>query len=201
MTAEDTQGDNAKAGNLRDETSLELSPEARRRVAQLGLQAHPEGGFFREVYRSPGTVIRQGEVRNALTTIYFLLAAGQFSRWHVVASDEVWHFYEGSPLELWIYDPELAAKEGDASPSDSLRHVVLGGQVDGASGGSGDSFGERVAVVPAGCWQAARPLGDYSLVGCTVGPGFDFADFRFVAEDEGHGEPFEGLLAGLDGLL
>ena len=90
-----------------------------------------------------------GAERTALTTIYFLLAEGSMSRAHRVSSDEVWHFYEGDALELTIGD----------------RTVIL----DAAN---------RVAVVPANVWQSARPLGAYALVGCTVGPGFEFVDFE-----------------------
>lgn len=131
-------------------------------IACLGLSPHPEGGHFRELFRSETTVTAaDGRVRAALTTIYFLLRAGEVSRWHRVASDETWHFYEGEPLELWVADPDGGAP----------RCLRLGPVGDDA---------RPAAVVPAGCWQAARPLGAYALVGCTVGPGFDFADFSFV---------------------
>ena len=103
--------------------------------------------------------------RAALTTIYFLLPEGSFSRWHQVASDEVWHLYEGGPLELL---------ELSASGESVLRHRL-------APIGSGADA--PVYTIGAGIWQAARPLGDYAFVGCTVGPGFDFADFRLLADD------------------
>ena len=131
-------------------------------VRTLGLQPHPEGGYFREVFRSERDV-RPGDarsVRSALTTIYFLLAAGQHSRWHRVASDEAWHHYEGDPLDLLWVDAENV-----------LHRATLGPVAPDQ---------QPVAVVPAGCWQAARPLGAYALVGCTVGPGFDFADFEML---------------------
>lgn len=136
-------------------------------IAQLQLQPHPEGGHFREVFRAPSHVRPddgRGQ-RSALTTIYFLLQAGEVSRLHRVASDEVWHFYEGAPLELWWTE---AAFTG-------VAHKRLGpwGQ-DTAP----------VAVVPAGCWQAARSTGAYTLVGCTVAPGFDFSDFTLLVDDE-----------------
>jgi uncharacterized protein len=129
-----------------------MNERARELIETLGLQPHPEGGWYRQVYRSEEKVVRQrdGAERSALTTIYFLLMEGTYSAWHRVASDEVWHFYEGDPLELLIRD--AAAVRLDAA--------------------------NRVHVVPAGAWQAARPLGAYALVGCTVGPGFDFADFE-----------------------
>jgi uncharacterized protein len=120
--------------------------------------------------------------RSALTTIYYLLERTQVSRWHVVAGDEIWHFYTGAPLELLTYAP---------TGRTLARHVL---EVPGGSG-------EPVAVVAAGVWQAARSLGDFSLVGCTVGPGFEFADFRFIAELAGHEPHFAGPLASLRGLL
>lgn len=135
-------------------------------VRSLGLAPHPEGGHYAELYRSMRTVSGAGEHgdarRSALTTIYFLLAAGEQSRWHRVEADEVWHHYEGAPLELfWI----------DASRT-TLHRATLG-PVD-------DLGALPVAVVPAGCWQAARSTGDYTLVGCSVAPGFDFADFALL---------------------
>lgn len=132
---------------------------------RLQLQPHPEGGFYREVHRSTQSVEPADgrPTRQALTAIYFLLAAGQHSRWHQLASDEVWHYYEGDPLELLCLNPE----------TQGLHRAVLG------------PVGEEqapVAVVPAGYWQAARPLGAYTLAGCSVGPGFDFADFTLLAD-------------------
>ena len=135
-------------------------------IEVLGMQPHPEGGYFREIFRSAERVVpedRRG-VRSALTTIYFLLTEGTFSRWHQVASDEVWHLYEGGPLQLFEL-PESA---------DNLRRHVLS-PVDGEGGAP-------VWTIPARHWQAARPVGSYALVGCTVGPGFEFADFRFLAD-------------------
>src|SRR5829696_6781974 len=136
-----------------------MHPRAASLIATLELQPHPEGGFYREIFRSAAYVTPADErgPRAALTTIYFLLPDGAHSRWHRVASDEVWHLYEGGPLELL----ELTAA-GDAL----ARHLL-------APVGTGTP----VCTVPAGAWQAARSLGGYALVGCTVGPGFDFADF------------------------
>lgn len=124
-------------------------------IAQLGLQPHPEGGWYRQVYKSAERVTRQadGADRSALTTIYFLLVEGTSSAWHRVDSDEVWHFYEGDPLEL----------------STKTESVVL-------------DASNRVHVIPAREWQSARPLGKYTLVGCTVGPGFEFEDFEMNPE-------------------
>jgi uncharacterized protein len=133
-------------------------------IAALNLVAHPEGGYFGEVYRSAARVRPLDDdrlERPALTTIFFLLAAGDVSRWHRVASDEVWHFYEGDPLELW------SAPRGFA---DVARRLL---------GPAGDGV-QPVHVVRAHDWQAARSTGAYTLVGCTVGPGFDFADFELI---------------------
>jgi len=140
-----------------------MSPRASDLVARLGLEPHPEGGFYRETFRSTASVEPTDgrPARAALTTIYFLLTAGDVSRWHRVASDEAWHLLEGDPLELWTADGAFEAIE-------ALR---LGAVGDGS---------EPAHVVPAGAWQAARTTGAYSLVGCTVGPGFDFADFELI---------------------
>jgi uncharacterized protein len=142
-----------------------MHPRAERLIAELGLEPHPEGGHYRETYRSSSSVQPADErpSRAALTTIYFLLAAGEVSRWHRVASDEVWHHYEGDALELLAADPHFR----------ELRRLRLGPVADGA---------EPVQVVPADWWQAARSTGAYTLMGCTVGPGFDFADFRMLAD-------------------
>jgi hypothetical protein len=143
-----------------------MHPRASELIRRLGLAPHPEGGFFREIFRSP-LLVRPADgraERSALTTILFLLAEGQFSRWHGVASDEVWHLYEGGPLELLVSSPD----GGD------VRKVRLGPVAEGT---------QPTYTVPSFCWQAARPLGDYALAGCTVGPGFAYEDFRFLADD------------------
>ena len=132
-------------------------------IEQLGLVPHPEGGRFSEVYRSTACVQpADGRAdRSARTANYFLRVSGEVSRWHRVASDEAWHYYEGDPLELW---------SADAGFSEITRHVL--GRVDDGM--------RPVDVIPAGRWQAARTSGSYTLVGCTVGPGFDFADFEML---------------------
>ena len=141
-------------------------PRAVELIRLLKMQAHPEGGHYAEVFRSAQTVQPAGERprRPGLTTIDFLLTAGQFSAWHRVTSDEVWHLLEGSALRLWLAPPDLgtftAVDLTPVSPAGAPRHVV-----------------------PAGWWQAAEPVGDYAYVGATVGPGFDFADFTFGRED------------------
>lgn len=134
-------------------------------IEQLGLIAHPEGGHFRETFRSEDMVLPgdgRGE-RAALTSIYFLLAAGEMSVWHRVKSDETWHYYEGGPLELWVAPADFS----------SVQCHMLGPLSDSAA---------PVQVVPAGWWQAARPVAEYTLVGCTVGPGFDFSDFTLLRD-------------------
>lgn len=153
-------------------------------VATLGLIPHPEGGYYGEVYRSDAAVIpADGRgARSALTTIYFLLPAGAMSRWHRVQSDEVWHFYEGAPLDLWT-----ASLAGDRVS----RHRL--GPLDKAQ--------RPVATVPAGWWQAARSTGAYTLVGCTVGPGFDFQDFALAADEPSAAAAFHKHLPEIAELL
>jgi predicted cupin superfamily sugar epimerase len=144
------------------------TPRARQLIEQLQLQPHPEGGWYREVFRSQGQVMPQDgrPARSALTSIYFLLEAAQQSRWHRVQSDEVWVHLEGAPLDLWTWD----------AADSCLRSTALG-PVSAAT--------LPQHVVEAGLWQAARPQANdtagYTLVACMVGPGFDFADFRMMA--------------------
>ena len=134
--------------------------EADQIIALLGLEPHPEGGYFRETFRDGPD---SGQ-RAFSTAIYFLLKEGQISRWHRVDAAEVWHWYAGAPLELG-----LAPKGGPESI------VQLGSDL---------LAGERPqAVVPAAYWQRARSLGAWTLVGCTVAPGFDFAGFELAAID------------------
>jgi len=157
-----------------------MHPRARKLIGELNLQAHPEGGFYREVHRSGLAVTRQnGDRRSALTTIYYLLVAGELGLWHCVAADEIWHFYEGDPLELAIASP-------DATRITAARLGPLAAD------------GEPVRVVPAGWWQAARSLGAYTLVGCTVGPGFDFADFVLLRDLDADQAPLRERLRGFD---
>ena len=146
---------------------LDMHPRAAELIATLKLRPHPEGGFYREIFRSTTEVAPADDrgSRAALTTIYFLLREGDVSRWHRVTSDEVWHLYEGGPLELL---------ELDGAGRGLVRHRL--GPI-----GSGEDA--PVCTIRAGQWQAARPLTAYVLVGCTVGPGFDFADFRLLADD------------------
>ena len=144
-----------------------MHPRAAELIATLQLVPHPEGGYFREVFRSTSNVVTtDGRAeRSAATTIYFLLAHGSHSRWHRVRSDEIWHLYEGGPLELLELD----------APMTRLTRARLG-----AIGGAAAA---PVHTVVAGNWQAARPLGDYALVGCTVAPGFVYDDFQLLVDD------------------
>jgi uncharacterized protein len=156
--------------------------QARDLIEKLSLKPHPEGGWYRETYRSRMRVAGPHGERCALTTIYYLLERGQVSRWHVVGSDEIWHFYHGAPLELFAYDPD----------SQVATRQVLDQPADGR---------EPVGVIAAGVWQAARSLGDYSLLGCSVAPGFEFGDFRLVAALAHHEPHFVGPLQALRDLL
>jgi predicted cupin superfamily sugar epimerase len=149
-----------------------VHPRASELIRRLELQPHPEGGMFRRTFCSslsttPGDARGQ---RAALTAIYFLLVDEGISRWHRVLSDEAWHWYEGAPLELFT------APDGGGA----ITHNVLGPY-------SGAAAPQH--VVPAGDWQAARSTGAYTLVGCCVGPGFDFADFSLLASRPQHERP------------
>jgi predicted cupin superfamily sugar epimerase len=126
--------------------------EADRLIQLLDLKPHPEGGYFRETYRD------SNEGRAHSTAIYFLLKAGEVSRWHRVDAAEVWHFYRGAPLELKI----------------GKQTYMLGSNIDEAQ--------VPQLVVPPNAWQAARSLGDYTLVGCTVAPGFEFSKFEMAPD-------------------
>jgi len=128
-------------------------------VAELGLTPHPEGGFYRETFRDDISV----EGRAASTAIYFLLPYGVVSRWHRVDAAEVWHWYAGSPLSLSL-----------ATPGGKVETLRLGSDILGG--------GRPQAVVPAGSWQQAQSLGAYTLVGCTVAPGFLFERFEIAVD-------------------
>ena len=160
-----------------------MHQRARDLISELRLQPHPEGGYFREIFRSSHKVqpLDERSARPALTTIYYLLIKGQHSRWHRSASDEVWHFYEGDPLEVyWIDDPDVVHEEMLATHTPNAQPVC---------------------VVPARCWQAARPLGEYGLVGCTVGPGFDFQDLEMISEGSAALAHIKSLSAALADLV
>lgn len=131
-------------------------------VEHLGLEPHPEGGFFKETYRSKGSVLFDGftSTRNMSTGIYFLLTSGNFSAFHRIQSDEMWHFYSGDPLSICVIH-----ENGE------LQEINLGLDLESGQ--------VPQAVVPAKCWFASKVKdgGDFGLVGCTVAPGFDFEDF------------------------
>jgi predicted cupin superfamily sugar epimerase len=138
-----------------------MRSEADRLIEMLALKPHPEGGHFRETFRdSEPLPVGPGGNRGRAhsTAIYFLLKAGEVSRWHRVDATEVWHFYRGAPLELRI----------------GKETYILGADIDEAQAPQ--------VVVPAGAWQAARSLGDYTLVGCTVAPGFEFEHFDMAPD-------------------
>jgi predicted cupin superfamily sugar epimerase len=127
-------------------------------IARLELRPHPEGGYYRETFRDSRT---DANGRALSTAIYFLLARGERSHWHRIDAIEVWHYYAGSALTLQI------ANEGCASHT-----IRLGPEV---------AAGERPqAIVPADAWQSAESTGDWTLVGCTVAPGFEFAKFELA---------------------
>ena len=126
-------------------------------IRLLGLRPHPEGGHFHEIFRDQQTV--DGK-RAVSTAIYYLLARGERSHWHRVDAAEVWHFYGGGNLSLQVSENGHTTKH------------VLG--MDLAAGA------RPQVVVPAGAWQSAQSLGDWTLVGCTVAPGFDFAGFEMA---------------------
>jgi predicted cupin superfamily sugar epimerase len=130
-------------------------------VRRLQLTPHPEGGHFRETFRDPAT---DAAGRSRSTAIYFLLAAGEVSHWHKVDAVEVWHFYAGGPLALTL------SPNGHDAQSFRLGPNLVAGETP-------------QVVVPAGWWQAAETLGRWTLVGCTVAPGFDFAGFELAPPD------------------
>jgi len=125
-------------------------------IVRLGLEPHPEGGRYREIFRAPDNP------RGASTAIYFLLKAGERSHWHrVLDADEVWHHYAGAPLELSLSDDGRKARRFRLGTDFALGELPQ-------------------AVVGRGVWQAARSLGNWTLVGCTVAPAFDFRSFELA---------------------
>ena len=128
-------------------------------IKQFKLLPHPEGGWFREIIRSESYVMRKdGEKRNNITGIYYMLVGNEISTWHRVNSaDEIWTYLKGSPLDLWRLD------DGNKE----LRKLRI------------DS-NNPIEMVPSGYWQAAKTSGTYTLASCCVGPGFDFTDFEML---------------------
>jgi predicted cupin superfamily sugar epimerase len=130
-------------------------------IARLELRPHPEGGHYRETFRDKRA---DASGRACSTAIYFLLARGERSHWHRIDAVEVWHYYAGNPLELRIAN--------DSCPGHTVR---LGPDI---------AAGERPqAIVPASAWQCAETTGDWTLVGCTVAPAFEFASFELAPKD------------------
>lgn len=148
-------------------------------IKKLNLLPHPEGGFFKESYRSDELISsealpdRYNSARTFSTQIYFMLVKGNHSSFHRLTSDETWHFYDGSAVTIWLLSEEVGLKE-----------VRLG-----LDENSNPQF-----TIPKGCWFAAEVFGDgeYSLVGCSVAPGFDFADFEMAKRESLYEKfPFE----------
>ncbi len=136
-------------------------------VEKLDLSPHPEGGFFKENYRCNENIAgntlppRFLSDRSISTSIYFLLEKGQKSAFHRIKSDEIWHFYDGYPLTIYVIDNngELIIYKLGLDPENNVLPQI---------------------VIPANCWFAAETEGDFTLVGCTVSPGFDFSDFELA---------------------
>lgn len=134
-------------------------PTAADIIAQLGLKPHPEGGHYRETFRDARC---DADGRAFSTAIYFLLARGERSHWHRIDAVEIWHYYAGSALTLKIADEA------------GQRSVRLGGDLIAGE--------QPQAIVPPQAWQAAESTGDWTLVGCTVAPGFEFAKFEMAPQ-------------------
>ena len=147
-------------------------PDPQQLIKNLNLLRHPEGGWYRETYRSneliPAHALpeRFSADRCFSTAIYFLLESGDISALHRIRSDEVWHFYAGAPLMIHRFDPDGV-----------YSHALLGHNPENG--------GQFQITVPAGCWFGAEPVGEgFGLAGCTVAPGFDFADFEMADRQE-----------------
>lgn len=138
-----------------------MTQDAERLIAELQLQAHPEGGYYRQNYRSSSTVTTADGQRSAVTTIYFLLTGDSFSAWHRIDADETWHFYIGGGVSIWIIDREGSFEERRLGPA-----------------------GPWQTTIPAGCYFAAHvPDSTYALVGCTVAPGFEWSGFEVPSRE------------------
>ena len=138
----------------------EMDEAAQQRIWEFRLQPHPEGGFYRRIHESQTVVEHDGKRRSALTAIDFLLPRGQVSQWHRVDADECWHWQEGDAMELLVFDADS-------------RNLVIVRLEDAARGAA-------LHIVPAGHWQAARPLGAFTRVVCTVAPGFVWDGFELL---------------------
>ena len=146
---------------------------ARQFIQQYNLQPHPEGGWYKETYRSNEFILKQAlpkrfsDARVFSTAIYFLLEQGNFSAFHRIKSDECWHFYAGDPLAVYVIQED-----------GNLDIIYLGNDLN-----KGQVF---QFVVPANCWFASKPApgSEFCFAGCTVAPGFDFADFEMAEVSE-----------------
>ncbi|ETR74204.1 MAG: hypothetical protein OMM_00398 [Candidatus Magnetoglobus multicellularis str. Araruama] len=145
---------------------MDINKHAAQLIQRLDLVKHPEGGYYREVYRSESVFVspKNGQKRHAMTDIFFLLLAGQKSRFHRIIHDEIWHFYKGDPLTLIdIQADNLEMSRitlGNTNSQLTFKHWIRGYN-----------------------WQSAYTNGEYSLVGCTVAPGFEFDDFSFLHDN------------------
>lgn len=166
---------------------MPIAPAALRLIARLGLEPHPEGGFYRETYRSEERVQRgiPAVERAAATAIYYLLADDAYSAWHRIQSDELWHFHAGDSLNVHVLEDDGTVR------THRLGHVA------------DDAMAVYQAVVPAGRWFAAERVAGrhgYALVGCTVAPGFEFSEFELadgavlLASHSAHGDLVQRLL-------
>ena len=152
---------------------------AREVIAALGLRAHPEGGWYAETWRASGSAAAlppggpdgRDRARPTGSAIVYLLADGERSHWHRIDADEIWQYSAGDPLELRVWSEGTAGAGGAAGPAAITVHRLSGDVTDGSV---------VQAVVPAGAWQAARPLGAWTLVGCIVTPAFEFAGFELA---------------------
>lgn len=140
-----------------------MHPRVEELIRTLELAPHPEGGYFRRIFESSKRTEVNGIERPTLTAIKFLIPAGIITRWHRVDATEIWDWHEGGPLELSMFDPETR----------SLSRA----QLDTSARG-----GQQAQVVPAGIWQSARTLGEYSLMDCSVSPGFVWMGFQLLEE-------------------
>lgn len=144
-----------------------MHPSVHQLVTHFQMESHPEGGYYKEVYRSKGVLALQSETglisRHYCTSIYFLLPGNTFSAFHRIKSDELWHFYAGDPIEIFVLNKDK-----------KLEVILLGNRPE-----RGEVF---QAVVEGGCWFASRTSNQegYGLAGCTVSPGFDFEDFEMA---------------------
>ncbi len=140
-------------------------------ISKLGLLPHPEGGYYKETYRSKGKTnfiaegLSEKSIRNYSTCIYYLLTDDTFSAFHRIRQDEIWHFYSGNTIHLYTISPE-----------GELNEILIGSNIENNE--------VPQYVVPAGFWFAARVEKDFALAGCTVSPGFDFRDFELANRDQ-----------------